>query len=448
MTRSAMERISSGSKELMRTASPRAGQRPQRPVHIRTRADIDARGRLVQDEQTDLTAPAQPPTDHQLLLVAARERPRRRRRVRRRDAQRLRSLHEVSTLAPAPAQPPLGQSTHDRQDHVVLGAQYREDRLLRPVGRDESHPRTGWPTPPTSARSRRRPRSSGWRTVWRRQLRAPRRIGRNPAGRTCRRSHLVEPRTRSMRHCRCAATRPRGRRNQHSAPGPASVGTRATAPRSPDHRVAALFCNRPLKRDLTVAQHSDRVGEGQHLVKQVRDEQDRDPLGLEAAQQPPEALHVGVVRGPRSLRRGPGFEARSRWPGRWPRAVGARGAAPARASRCRRRVRAPPGRPERSGAARAPAAADPTEAPGRGRDSRDRPQPDQLEVLKDDRNAQRLGLPRRQLLVRDPVKGDGPRLPPHPAAQTFDQSALPGAVGAQQSVDLSGANREEAPRST
>ena len=62
------------------------------------------------------------------------------RRVRRRDAQRLRSLEEVSTFAPAPTQPPLGQSTHDRQDHVVLGAQYREDRLLRPVGRDESHP--------------------------------------------------------------------------------------------------------------------------------------------------------------------------------------------------------------------------------------------------------------------------------------------------------------------
>ena len=52
MTRSAMERISSGSDGDENCRATASGERPQRPVHNRTqRRTCDARGRLVQDER-------------------------------------------------------------------------------------------------------------------------------------------------------------------------------------------------------------------------------------------------------------------------------------------------------------------------------------------------------------------------------------------------------------
>ncbi len=72
MTRSDMPMISGISEDTMMTARPARGQFAHEVVHGGLGADVDALGRLVQDD--DLRLGRQPLGDHHLLLVAARQR--------------------------------------------------------------------------------------------------------------------------------------------------------------------------------------------------------------------------------------------------------------------------------------------------------------------------------------------------------------------------------------
>ena len=116
---------------------PVGGQRRHQPVHLGLGADVDAAGRLVDDQQ--FRVGGQPLGQHDLLLVAAGQGADRVGQVTELGLQPLGPLGRLVALGAAQQQAEPGQLAGSGQGHVALDRQLHDQALLAAVLGDQRH---------------------------------------------------------------------------------------------------------------------------------------------------------------------------------------------------------------------------------------------------------------------------------------------------------------------
>ena len=199
------------------------------------RADIDALGRLVENQHLRLQQ--QPARDDDLLLHAAREIEQV--RIGEPIERQLEPLHQLGDpaveLAIAEAEAAMRAEMAEQQ--ILAHRQIRHDRLPPPILGDKADARRGSPAPARGARTAcprtepRRPRAGAGRTASPRSRTAPRRPGRQARG-------FRRDADRTTRRAPAAARcRPRTDRTGCRALSPGARGSRVDRPEVPaDHQ--------------------------------------------------------------------------------------------------------------------------------------------------------------------------------------------------------------------
>ena len=288
--RSASERISSSSSETSRIAAAGVALRDQAAVDELDRADVEAARRLRGDEHARVAGDLA--RDHDLLLVAARQ--------RRRPACRPAAAHVV-LLEQRAARARACGSSEQPAGATSAGVRYSRSARFSASVKSSTRPRR-WrssamcetpggpcpraPAPVTSSpvdddrarrRRPRRPVIASMSSLW------P--LPSTPASADdLARAHL-EGRRRAPPAGRGRRARARSRTSSTGSPGCAgglstrSSTSRPTISRASDSSVAPSVGDRV--DPLAAPQHGDAVGDLEHLVELVRDEDDRRAVGLQ-----------------------------------------------------------------------------------------------------------------------------------------------------------------------
>ena len=241
-------------------------------------ADVDAARRLVGEQ--DAWAAEERPSEQHLLLVPA---------------------GQGADRRPVPCSPHLAAVEHGARRTPLRppaddagGAEFAEPRERRVLDRERPKTRPSSlrdsgiiASPASRLRRGERPsapargsRSRPTRSWTRRRRLAPARCVRRPRGRRGRRSRPRGPRSSLPR--RRAREAPDGEQHgsvvRRGLPGRERGGERPAEHRLDQRRLGLRRGGSRLDQ-LAVPEHRDRVGQGQHLAEEVRDEQDRLPGG-------------------------------------------------------------------------------------------------------------------------------------------------------------------------
>ena len=270
------------------TDMPSSAEGDHEPLDLGLGADVDAAGRLVEDEQLRLGG--QPAGEQHLLLVAAAEGRDRLLGVRRAGC-RSASMYLLDDLVLPPARDRARPAARglERQDDVLAHGEVGDDALRLAVLGAEGEARADRArgVSKSGPPCRRWSRAAGRRGRRRRAV-GRSRSGRSPAGRRGRDLARVDLRGRTARsplaaerlgleERRRSARAPLGRARGRSSSALASDSR-------PSILVDELDAGRArrsgTRRRASVAEHRDSVADLVHLVEEVRDEDDRHPLAL------------------------------------------------------------------------------------------------------------------------------------------------------------------------